>query len=454
MTLLIILISFINIFLFKNNPKKLVFYLLILFPYFGILQFYLMPLTSIYAIFYDFIFCIPIYCGFFFNNKTKQSFELNKISLFIIFYFLFNTVYLFTPGNPYPLFGRLIGFKVTMFYIYFVFIGYYILETKDDFKKIINILSIGSIIPCTFVILQYFIALNYGHSNAFFLVSDLIDPSLITQGLTQFNLGSLKVFRLNGTFSFSTQLANYILFLYVPVITSLYLNNSKKLIILNKFALVLLFISSLLCGSRSMILFVPIILILYMYFKLNYKTFWLSSLFITIITTIFYSFNLLYFDNFFSEYYILFDGYSSNLNKGWIDFIYNNFWGNGLGTATPELRFLFGIDLEVYHMAKRIVNERYYFKILYETGFLGLILFIIFAVKLVSYPMILLKKNITSEYRSFAALTSSFTIFIFFISSLKGFSIDLFPTSFMKYLIIGMTIKIIFLCKKQSKKII
>ena len=79
MTLLIILISFINIFLFKNNPKKLVFYLLILFPYFGILQFYLMPLTSIYAIFYDFIFCIPIYCGFFFNNKAKQSFELNKI---------------------------------------------------------------------------------------------------------------------------------------------------------------------------------------------------------------------------------------------------------------------------------------------------------------------------------------------------------------------------------------
>ena len=105
-------------------------------------------------------------------------------------------------------------------------------------------------------------------------------------------------------------------------------------------------------------------------------------------------------------------------------------------------------------MAKRIVNERYYFKILYETGFLGLILFVIFAVKLVSYPMILLKKKITSEYRSFAALTSSFTIFIFFISSLKGFSIDLFPTSFMKYLIIGMTIKIIFLCKKQSKKII
>tara|TARA_B110000046_G_C12909961_1_gene362396 strand:- start:776 stop:934 length:159 start_codon:yes stop_codon:yes gene_type:complete len=52
MTFIIFLVGLINVILFKNNPKKFVFYLLILFPYFGLIEFYLRDLSILYAIFF------------------------------------------------------------------------------------------------------------------------------------------------------------------------------------------------------------------------------------------------------------------------------------------------------------------------------------------------------------------------------------------------------------------
>ena len=171
MIFIIFLVGLINVILFKNNPKKFVFYLLILFPYFGLIEFYLRDLSILYAIFFDFVFIIPIYFLYFFKkNKNSNFIELKKITLLIVFYILLHIIYIFTPNNPYPLIGRLIGFKIWTFYLFFIFIGYYFLETKEDFKKIINILSLGVIIPCLILIIQYLIALLYGYEQAFFLI--------------------------------------------------------------------------------------------------------------------------------------------------------------------------------------------------------------------------------------------------------------------------------------------
>ena len=58
MTFVIFLVGLINVILFRNNSKKFVFYLLILFPYFGLIEFYLRDLSILYAIFFDFVFIL------------------------------------------------------------------------------------------------------------------------------------------------------------------------------------------------------------------------------------------------------------------------------------------------------------------------------------------------------------------------------------------------------------
>jgi len=78
MTFVIFLVGLINVILFRNNSKKFVFYLLILFPYFGLIEFYLRDLSILYAIFFDFVFIIPIYFLFFFKKKKNFNFIFLK----------------------------------------------------------------------------------------------------------------------------------------------------------------------------------------------------------------------------------------------------------------------------------------------------------------------------------------------------------------------------------------
>ena len=447
MTFIIFLVGLINVILFKNNPKKFVFYLLILFPYFGLIEFYLRDLSILYAIFFDFVFIIPIYFLYFFKkNKNSNFIELKKITLLIVFYILLHIIYIFTPNNPYPLIGRLIGFKIWTFYLFFIFIGYYFLETKEDFKKIINILSLGVIIPCSIVLIQYLIALLYGYEQAFFLIEAInkVPIDIAQPGYSSFNLGTIKLFRLNSTFTSVTELANYLIFSFVPVITALHLDNNRKYIFLNRMAFTLLIVASFICGARSMFLFTPIILLFYTFLKYKIKKFFTYVLFFTFILIFFYFFNILYLKNFLTDYYLLFSGYSSMVTSGLFDFIINNFWGNGVGSATGEVRFLFNVD-PTTDLASIAVYERYYYKILYETGFIGLVAYLFISFKFISYPLNLLKKDISEPYKSFVSISLTFLILVFYLFAFKGFSIDLFPISFMKFFLIGLLLKIYFL---------
>ena len=171
MTILIIISSLIVAIIFKDNLKKLIFIFLILIPYFGIFQIYTQKYSPIATIFYDFVFCIPIFliCYLKFHSRDNNA-PLKNISFFIIVYCMFNFLYLFYPFNPFstPFLGKLVGLKVWLFYVYFIYVGYYVIEDKKDFTKIINILSIGTIIPCSIVIFQYFISYNFGHEKSFF----------------------------------------------------------------------------------------------------------------------------------------------------------------------------------------------------------------------------------------------------------------------------------------------
>ena len=169
MNLVILASTFIVTFFFKKDAKFLLFIVLILFPFFGLIEIILNKYSILSSIFFDFVFFIPLYliCFFNFHLKFNEKF-LQKINFYLLVYVGFITLYIFLPFNNFPLLGKLIGLKVWIFYLYFIYVGFFIIDSKKNFNSIINILSIGAIVPSTITIIQYIIAVNFGPEKAFF----------------------------------------------------------------------------------------------------------------------------------------------------------------------------------------------------------------------------------------------------------------------------------------------
>ena len=451
MGILIVLSSLVVAIIFKDNLKKLIFIFLILFPYFGIFEVYLSKHTPIATIFYDFVFCIPIFliCYFKFHSRDNDP-PFKNINFFIIFYCLFNFLYLLYPFNPYStsLMAKLVGLKVWIFYVYFIYVGYYAMEDKKDFIKIINILSIGTIIPSFIVIMQYFIVYNFGVENVPFLSRSAIDPALGPKGINMFNIGGFTVIRLTGTFATPIELSNYLIFSLIPIITSFFINNPQTTNTINKIALFLIIIALILCGARSIFLFVPIFLLLYFYFTKEFKSFFIITLCTLVFLSSIYFFNIFSIADFLNDYQTLVASYSTVGREGFGGFVSQHFWGNGLGTAT-------GANISSNIIPADYCGgacETYFFKIVFETGFFGLIVYLIFSIVLISYPYKVLTSNFDQGYKNFAGLVLSSFILNFYIFALKGYAVDLFPLSFFKYLVLGIVLRILYM--KHTTKVV
>ena len=117
-------------------------------PFSGFIINTIRPLTNLAPLLYDFSFLIPLYLLFFMKNEQKEivlPHELKGIIfLFIIIIFL-QTI---NPFNPLPLMARIIGLKVWLFYLPFIWIGYHCFKNSSDILKFCKIFSLITIIPC------------------------------------------------------------------------------------------------------------------------------------------------------------------------------------------------------------------------------------------------------------------------------------------------------------------
>ena len=270
----------------------------------------------------------------------------------------------------------------------------------------------------------------------------------MSRGYTSFALGDFVVFRQIGSFATQVELSNYLLFSLVPVITSLFINNPQTTKTINKIALFLLILALILCGARSVFLFVPFFMFIYFYFTMKFNSFLIITLSTLAFLSFIYFFNILSIRDFILDYQTLVAGYSKVGREGLGDFISQHFWGNGLGTATGA-----NISSNIFPTDYcKGLCETYFFKIVFETGFFGLIVYLLFTTVLISYPYKALTSNFDQEYKNFAGLVFSYCILVFYIFSLKGYGTDLFPTAFVKYLILGIVLKIINM--ERTKKMI
>ena len=136
--------------------------------------------------------------------------------------------------------------------------------------------------------------------------------------------------------------------------------------------------------------------------------------------------------------YFFFEGF--NLNN------FRDFIGHGVGTSTGAVRYVVDQDL----IQAGGLNENYYSKILYELGFVGLFILIIFYIQ--SYKLF---NNCSKNYKEGNLLifvqSSKALLLTIIIAGTKGYYFNLFPIDFFFYFILGVIIKL--KSKKEYEKI-
>ena len=271
----------------------------------------------------------------------------------------------------------------------------------------------------------------------------------MTQGYTSFDLGIFKIYRLNSTFNSITELSNYLFCMLVPVIYAQKIENTNLLKKLNQLSLLLLFFAIIFSGSRSSYIILPFFLFTYLILKSDFKKIYLYF-FILFIVIILFRYNSNNELNFFFLYiyelsYMYFFSFVSEFKT----IIFENFWGNGVGTVTNSVGKFYNFTEYFKPFQNRSnydwVNERYFQKIVFETGITGMLLYFVVFSKIIFYPLKVCRFNVSKIDREYLTLVTAFLINVTFIWGFKGNSRDLFPLSFLQFFFLGTALKIVYL---------
>ena len=437
------LLSSVIIFLvYRDDWKKLAFLFLLLIPFFGYIINTLRPFTNLAPLFYDLVFLIPLYLLILKKKKLEVVLpqELKGITfLFVVIVFL----QCINPFNPLPITARLIGIKVWLFYLPFIYIGYNLFEKSSDLLKFCRIFSVITIFPCSLSIIQYFFSIFVGYEVTmnFFYAADVAAAS--TQNYAQFNLTpSLTILRTPSTFTFPTQFGNYLLCSLIPVVASIYSSQNFKEKNFYRIILILVLFASVTSGVRGMYLFIPLFFILFFFQRKNLI---IHFLFASLFFVIFFNFSNNF--SFIIEYiYDLSINYMSFFTKGFGINEIKDITGHGVGTSTGAVRYV--IDQSIIQDGG--VDESYYAKIFYELGLFGLCVLIIFYIQIYRQFSKCSKIYMNSDISAFVH-SSKALLLIILVAGIKGYYINLFPIDFLFYLLLGIIIKLNFLDNYEKK---
>lgn len=437
------LLSSVIIFLvYRDDWKKLAFLFLLLIPFFGYIINTLRPFTNLAPLFYDLVFLIPLYLLILKKKKLEVVLPQELKGIFFLFVVI---VFLqcINPFNPLPITARLIGIKVWLFYLPFIYIGYNLFEKSSDLLKFCRIFSVITIFPCSLSIIQYFFSIFVGYEVTmnFFYAADVAAAS--TQNYAQFNLTpSLTILRTPSTFTFPTQFGNYLLCSLIPVVASIYSSQNFKEKNFYRIILILVLFASVTSGVRGMYLFIPLFFILFFFQRKNLI---IHFLFASLFFVIFFNFSNNF--SFIAEYiYDLSIHYMVFFTEGFGINEIKDITGHGVGTSTGAVRYV--IDQSIIQDGG--VDESYYAKIFYELGLFGLCVLIIFYIQIYRQFSKCSKIYMNSDISAFVH-SSKALLLIILVAGIKGYYINLFPIDFLFYLLLGIIIKLNFLDNYEKK---
>ena len=147
MNAILIIISFCVLVIFRNDWKKIIYLLSFTIPYFGFIQLKILHLTPYAALMHDITLILPMYFLFILYRTKKKKDQFYFPTYFRDLLILFIIVIIIFTLNPFyetNLLIRLVGLKVWIFYLLFIFIGFEFIESELELKKFCNFFAIVS----------------------------------------------------------------------------------------------------------------------------------------------------------------------------------------------------------------------------------------------------------------------------------------------------------------------
>ena len=442
MIFIFILFGFVLFIINKKTWENNVKILLLLFPFFGYIAGNLEPYsnTRITSIFYDFVLIIPIYLSVITMKRNHGYFGMMSINLqfaFFIFTFLI-LIQFFNPFNNLSLIGKLVGLKVWLFYFLLVPVGFYYIKGKDEILKICKTMSNIAFIPCIVAIVQFTLAHTIGHEETMNLFYSPEIARASTQGFGKFDIApGIQLIRIPSTFSYPAQFSNYLLFSFVPALTAINFSKNKKEKNLYSILIFLIILASIASGIRGMYIYIPVFFIYYWFFSSDIKKVFKYTLLIFILILIIFITEFANLDLLLSDVKRQFMNYRSSAFKDVSSYLLNNLLGNGLGASTPQTINVTGVSGQIGPN----LNESYFFKVIGELGFFGLIALFIFYLSILNFFTKCLKSENEKIFKTFISSFIAFYLTMITIN-FKSVHIDLFPTNMLIYFFLGVILKL------------
>ena len=424
----------------KNKWKNNVKLLLVLFPFFGLIANNLRPYSSLSSIFYDFVLIIPIYLAIITKKFNSKDFVIMNANLKFAFLFFILIVFaqLLNPYNSIPLLSKLVGLKVWIFYFLMIAVGFFYIESKNDVIVICKTLSKLAFIPCAIAILQLLLSFKIGYQETMSLFYTPEVARAATQNFTKFTISSnIELLRIPSTFSHPAQFSNFLLFSFVPVLTAINFSKNNKERFIYTLIFFLIIVSSIASGIRGMYVYIPIFFIYYSIINSKVHKLILYGFMLLFALLIIYNLKLANLNYLFEDILRLIILYSSTTLEGGFNYLLDNFFGNGVGTATFQTHYITGKSVQVGPN----LNESHFFKVITELGFVGLVATILLYLSIIKSLSNCLKFENDVGFKIFISSFIAFYLLMITIN-FKSMHIDLFPSNILIYFFLGIVLKL------------
>ena len=347
-----------------------------------------------------------------------------------------------------PIIMGIFGFKVLMGYIPLIICGYTLIDNPQDLQRFTRLQVTLAIICCILGLIQYGLVVtgicldNTGLPDNLLLRANLQRKCLVGGALGYFP--TKNFIRLPGTFVAPWQWSWFLISSTFFSFATALNDSRKRWQGLGYLSLSLLFLNAILCGQRTAMVAVPLIIILLLIASRHIAA-WKRLLIIGLAGLIFLGGSALIFPDLATDRV---ESLVSRWNAsppqefiteqaGWTSKKHRGFWGNGLGRATNAARAL----------GETRLVEAYYPKLLYEIGPVGVIAFLSVVTTLTIYGFKSYRQ--LKDYRLWG-YGIVFWLFIVVISyNSYWYPLDTDPVAVYYWFVAGILLKLPYLDQKR-----
>ncbi len=384
--------------------------------------------------FRDVAIVLPLYLAFILSRTGRQALASlpGELTAGFVLVFGWMVVCLSNLGNVSTL-QLMIGLKVWVFYIPFLFVGIGLALRPEAMFRVFRTFLLLGLVAAGIGLLQSFLIriIGYGPAIELFFGNS---AGAATQGFTFFVAGG-GIFRVPGTFSFNSQ---YVGFLYLLLTIGMIETNADPDPWYRRLGGIATFVAlfaSIVSGTKGALVTFPVFVVGFAFFGLMRSRFLLVApvalaLTVAAVTAIGVDLGGLF-------------GYGATLTEKYAQgFFFQQIdhalqfgaLGRGIGSNTNAARYTVGTDFGML-----VGLESYFAKIAVELGTIGLVVFGVFLLAIAFRTALVSLRN---RFREQIEVIGPLAVYIAFtlVTLFKAWSLDVDPTNIFFWLSLGLLI--------------